>query len=287
MKKVLCSFPLLVLFFSLILVQSGCDKTEDPVTPVDESVEKETVTSKDMAALTNLLTSANSILWRYINTGPGTGCPNVAYDSGFGALQVNYGSFPGCAPPLDGVTRSGKYELGCYVTPSLDSMYSFISFTDFRMYKYTTTPQVDTNAVRVTGFMNFSSKKNTDGSFTFRAGGSGGFATLAGFNRTVESINLVGNVNFNNVSITTDDVYSIYGSINFKNGEGNTHNATITQANALQIKGDCRYPLSGILRITSTGVDCDFSPNANACDAIAKLTKGSNVKTVDFTNIDW
>lgn len=71
LKKVIRTIPLLILFFSLILVQSGCDKTEDTITPViDESVEKETVTSKDMAALTNLLTSANSILWRYINTGP-------------------------------------------------------------------------------------------------------------------------------------------------------------------------------------------------------------------------
>jgi hypothetical protein len=286
-KRVLYTLPLLVLIFTLVFIHSGCEKTEDPVTPVDENIDKETVASKDMAALTNLLTSANSFLWRHINTGSLTGCPNVAYDSSFGTLRVNYGSFPGCAPPIDGLTRSGLYSLTYFVTPALDSFQSFVSFTDFRIYKYTTTPQVDTNVMRVTGFMNFSSKKNADGSFTFRAGGTGGFATNTGLTKTIESINLVGQVNFNNVNIITDDVHSVYGNISFNNGEGNLYSVSITQANALQINGNCRYPLFGTLRVTNTGVDCDFSPNANACDAIAKFTKGSFTKTVDFTNIDW
>lgn len=287
MKKLLYTLPLIVLAFSLMFIHTGCEKTEDPVTPVDENVDKESVTSKDMTAITNLLTSANSILWRHINTGAISGCPNVYYDSGFAALKVDYGSFPGCEPALDGQTRSGRYELGYSVTPALDSMYSFISFPDFRIYKYTTTPPTDTNATKITGFMNFSSKKNSDGSFTFRANGSGGLTTYLGITRTIESVNLVGKVNFNDPSTTLDDVYSVYGNINFNNGEGSVQNVTITQANALQLKGDCRYPVSGILRVTSTGTDCDFSPNANACDAIAKLTKGSTTKTIDLLNIDY
>lgn len=284
MKKVLCSFPLLVLFFSLILIQSGCNKSDDVVTPVDENVDKQTVSAKNTSELVKLVTGANSVAWQYQNLVPSGSCPEYYYDSlFFTALVVDYGAFPGCTGS-DNEKRSGSLLLTTNVFSGGDSMYTTIGFVDYRVYKYPV--NTDTNIIKVHGNLNVSIKKISGTTYSFRSGGEALFTTLEGDNKTITLNGFAGTVNFNSLNTADDDVYSIYGSLKIVDSElGVTYDISVNSSSALKINGNCRYPISGIANIG--GASCDFSPESSSCDAIAKFTKGSTVKTVDFTNIDF
>lgn len=271
-----------------MFIHTGCEKTEDPITPVDENVDKEATTSKNMLELGKALTDANSFVYLYNNGVPSSSsCPNYYFDSLiYGALIVDYGSFPGCVSS-ENFKRSGRYILTLHSFAGGDSTYTSILFNDYRVYKYPTT--VDTNLIRMTGSMNFSTKKISGTTYSFHASGEVVYTTNLGGNKTITLNNFSGTVNYNTVNTRADDAYSIYGALSINDADfGRTYSITINQSTALQILGSCHYPLSGIAKISGSGnVDCDFSPNANACDAIAKLTKGSTSKTVDLSEVNF
>lgn len=286
MKRVLYTLPLLVLILTLSIIHTGCEKTEDPVTPVDENVDKEATTSKNMVELAKLLTGANSFTYLYLNNVPSSGCPDYFFDSVIvGAVVVDY-AYPGCVG-IDNVRRMGSYNLGINQFLGGDSVYTTISFPDYRISKYPTI--VDTNVIKVNGFMNFSTKKISGTTYTFHAKGEAIYTTNLGNIKSFDLTGLHGTVNYNSATTAADDVYTIYGSAIIVDSEfGRTYNISVNQTTSLQIAGNCLYPLSGIMKVLSgSNTDCDFSPNANACDAIAKLTKGSTSKTVDLSEVNF
>lgn len=289
MKKILYTLPLILIVLAFTLTHSGCSKSDDVVTPpVDENVDKETTVSKDMVELSNLMAKANSYVWQYVNNGGSTGCPNIYYDAGFyGALVIDYGSFPGCVAS-DNIKRSGLYALSYYVNPAADSIYTTVSFTDFRVYKYADI--TDINEIKITGFFSVSSKKISGTTYSFHTSGEGGFTTNSGVSKTVTLTGYNGTANLNSATTADDDVYTMYGSSKIvDSGVGSTFDITINPGTALQVATNCRYPLTGIAYFTSGSsiTSCDFSPASGTCDAIVKLTKGSTVKTIDLTNTDF
>lgn len=289
MKKNLYTLPLILFVLSLTLIHSGCKSDDEIVTPADQNVDKETTVSRNFVELVKIFADANSNTYLYLNDVPSTKCPSYYFDSTFfGAIIVNYGEFPFGCTGVDGVKRNGSYIITSQVFAGGDSIYSTLSFQGYKIDKYAT--NVDTNIIKVTGFMNFSTKKTSGTTYNFHANGEGAFTTNLGVSKTITVNSLNGTVNYNSLNITSDDSYSIYGSVKIlDSGLGSTFDISVAQANALQISGNCQYPLSGIAKLLSGGVntDCDFSPTSGTCDAIVKLTKGSTVKTVDLTNIDF
>ncbi|CAF3882537.1 unnamed protein product [Rotaria sp. Silwood1] len=270
-----------------MFIQTGCDKSEDVITPVDENVDKEATTSKNFVEITKALTDANSYLKLYLDSiPPPSFCPNYFYDGSlFGAIVVTYGEFPGCTA-VDNIRKSGHYILTSQSFAGGDSVYTTLSFNDFRIYKYTAPG--DTN-VKLNGFMNFSTKKISGTTYNFHTSGEAVVITFDGTTKTINLSGLNGTVNYNSPNTVTDDTYSLYGScIINDSGFGTIFNIAVSQANSLQMAGNCHYPLTGIAQISgSGGASCDFSPNANACDAIVKFTKGATTKTVDLSSTNF
>ncbi|MBS1515236.1 MAG: hypothetical protein JSS63_09400 [Bacteroidetes bacterium] len=289
MKKGFYSFPLIAILISLFLINSGCNKSDDTTVtpPTDDNFDKEVVSAKNFATFTNIITSANSYQWLFLNNIASSFCPNYYYDSvGVGAFTVNYPPFPGCVDK-DSVKRSGTFNLAISVISS-DSVYSTVSFNDYRVYKYA--ENNDTNMVKVTGFLRFSSKKTSASTYNFHAGGEVGFLTLERDSKTITINTLDGTVNYNSASTASDDVYSIFGSANIVDGEFSAaYDLSVSQSSPFQILGNCRYPVSGVLKMLKNGVtsECDFSPNGNACDDAIKFTRGSASKSLNLKGIDF
>ncbi len=289
MKKFLYTLPFILLVISLSYIHSGC-KSDDVVTPpVDQNVDKESTTSKNFTQLTKLLCDANSNAWQYLNIVPPTSCPDYFFDSTFySAIVVRYGDFPfGCAG-VDGVRRSGSYIITPHIFSGGDSVYFTLSLDRYFINKYAI--NTDTNTVKVNGSLNFSTKKISGTTYNFHAGGECSFTTNLGVNKYITLTGVNGTVNYNSLNTISDDAYSIYGTVKINDsGFGTEYTLTVNQSSALQISGNCLYPLSGIAGISApnTNATCDFSPASGTCDAIVKLTKGGASTTVDLTNTDF
>lgn len=291
MKKVLYTFPLIIIFLSFALFNSGCKKDDEIVTPsVDTNVDKEITSSKNYAQIVKLFTDANAFCWAYgtgssVSTG---GCPNLYSDTVSlpHELAVDYGAFPGCSSSIDGFKRSGKYTLVYSLNTAKDSISATISFNDFRIYKYNTV--TDTNIIRITGTLSFSAKKISSTSYRFHGNGDVFLQTLNNGTKELLISALEGTANLNSLTSLSDDTYTLSGAGEFTDN-GSTFAISTRTGSPLQISASCRYPLSGITTFTKSGVsvDCDFSPESGTCDAIVKIVKGTFSKTVDLSNIDF
>lgn len=281
MKKILYTLPLILIVLTLTLTQIGC-KGDEVVTPEDVNLDKEATESKNLVELAKVLTEANSISWKYLNSIASSGsCPSYNFDSSVTALGVSYGDFPGCISS-DNTKRSGSYRLTPKMFGSGDSTFSNISFLDYMVYKFATT--VDTNRIRMIGSLAVSSKKVTGTSYNFRASGEVIYVTNLGASKSITINSINGSVNYNTPGTSTDDTYSIYGSLKIIDN-GVTYDVTITQSGALQITAACHYPLSGSAQVGA--VNSDFSPNSNACDGLVRLNKGSTTKTYDLNDVNF
>jgi hypothetical protein len=290
LKKILYTFPLLAIFVSICLLNSGCKKDDEIVTPVvDTNVDKEIVSSKNYSQGIKIITDANAFCWAYATGNVVTGgCPNLYSDtiSLPHELAIDYGAFPGCNTSSDGVKRSGKYTIVYSVNAAKDSIFANISFNDFRIYKYSTV--TDTNIIRITGSMAFSSKKLSSTSYRVHGNGEIFLQTLSSGTKDLIISSLEGTANLNSLTTLSDDTYSLTGAGEITDN-GNTFTISVKSSSPVQISSSCRYPLSGIVTFTKSGVsvDCDFSPESGTCDAIVKMVKGTFSKTVDLTTIDF
>lgn len=291
MKKILYTFPLLAIFVSLCLLNSGCKNDNEVVTPiVDTNVDKETVSSKNYTQGIKIITDANAFCWAYATgniISPGS-CPNFSSDtiSLPHELAIDYGPFPGCSTSPDGIKRSGKYTIVYSLNSARDSIYANVAFNDFRIYKYSAI--TDTNIIRITGSMTFSSKKLSSTSYRIHGNGEVFMQTLSNGTKDLIISSLEGTANLNSLTTLSDDTYSLTGAGEITD-DGNTFTISVKSSSPLQISSACRYPLSGIATFTKSGVsvDCDFSPESGTCDAIVKMVKGSFSKTIDLTDIDF
>ncbi|MBX7044284.1 MAG: hypothetical protein K1X86_00480 [Ignavibacteria bacterium] len=289
MKKIFYSFPLIIILVSLFSLNTGCNKSDDTsVTPaIDDNFDKEAVSAKNFATLINVIAGANSYQWLFLNNVPSSLCPAYYYDSSYyRALAIDYGAFPGCIDK-DTVKRSGVYTLSVNSFTG-DSIYSTFAFPDFSVYKYP--ENNDTISIRFSGFLNFSSKKTSSTSYNFHTSGEAGYITIRRNTKIINLTGLHGAINYNSLTTALDDIYSVYGTATITDYEfGVSYDISISQSNPLIINGNCKYPSSGIIKLIKDGVtvECDFSPNGNACDDAIKFTRGSASKNLNLKGIDF
>ncbi|MBS1494161.1 MAG: hypothetical protein JST55_11650 [Bacteroidetes bacterium] len=290
MKKIICTLPLILLFLSLV-THNGCKQEDEVITPVvDENVDKESASAKNISMVIKFLTDANSFGWAEANNiTPVTNfCPNLYNDSAQvpHVLDVVYSAFPGCAG-MDGVRRSGKYTLSYTLNSAGDSLYSEISFNDFRIYKNN---DLSDTVIRIIGGLKFSSKRVSGTSYRFHSSGEVFLQTLYTGNKDFVITSLEGTANLNSLSDVTDDTYTLYGTGNIDDsGNSASYGISIAASTPLLFNSTCKYPLTGTANFTKGGVTtgCDFSPNSGSCDAIVKFTRGSFSKTVDLSTTNF
>jgi len=287
-KKIWYTLPLTVLAFTLIFTVIGCNKEDEIITPEEQSVDKEAIVENNFSSLGKIITDAASdAIYRSNGTPPpGTGCPSII-DSANRFLALYFGEVPGCVSVIDGVRRSGSYEVSYNIFPSSDSTYCSIKFIDFRIWK--TTSNADTNFVKIqTGTIYFSIKKTGSSSYNLRARGEVLLINQTGDFKEVYLDSLNGTVNSAAPNNTDDDSYLLYGGLRMKDNKLNiTYSLHTPSLTPLNFVSTCKFPLSGIMDITNVGGKCDFSPNGSACDGIVKISKGSTTKEIDLSGVNF
>jgi hypothetical protein len=285
-KKILYTLPLVLLVFSLMFT-TGCKKEDEIITPVDENVDKEAVTASNLTYLEKIITdaSSSSILLSTGVTPSGSGSCPFLYDSLNSFLVADFGMPPGCVSPVDGVRRSGLYNID-YTVVNADSMKCTILFSDFRVYK--SSSNADTNLAKINGTISFTIKKVSSSTYTLQAKGEAFFINQSGTIKEVYVDSLSGSVNVNSISNPFDDSYSLHGGQRIKDNQFNiTYTVFTPVSSPLNYISGCKYPVTGIMNLTNSGTSCDFSPNSGACDAITKFSKGSTNKTVDLSGVNF
>jgi len=288
-KKILCTLPLLVLICSLMIIHSGCSKDDEIVQPIDDSLEKESVSTNNLAILSKIVTDAASstISLAYGIIPGGTGSCPATFDSAHSFLYVPYGEIPGCTSAADGVRRSGAYQIGYNLGVTHDTVDCSILFNNFRTYKSTSAS--DTNAVKISGSIYYTTIRINDFEYNFKAKGEVIYINQSGEMKIINIDSLKGTINTNLPESTTDDSFSIYGSQRIQDNKYSvTYQVSTPSSSPIVIKSNCKYPLSGIMNLTAGGTtSCDFSPNSGTCDAIVKITKGSISKNIDLSTVNF
>ncbi len=287
-KKILFNLPLIALFLSLIITYSAC-KTDEIVQPEDDSLEKESVTANNVAILNKIITDASSstiLLSTGIVPHGTTSCPST-YDSAGSFLYVPYGEIPGCTSALDGVRRSGAYQIGYTLSPTRDTVTCSLLFNDFRTWK--TTSNADTNAVKISGSVYYTTIKTGTGVYSIKARGEVVYTNQSGELKFINVDSLKGTVNTNVPGDLSDDSYSIYGHQRVQDNKYSiTYQVNTPSTSPMVIKSNCKYPISGMLNLTAGGTtQCDFSAVSGTCDAIVKITKGSVSKDMDLSIVNF
>ncbi len=286
MKKLISTLPLLVLVLSLTFFHPGC-KSDEVITPADENTDKESISLSNISTLSKIITDASSYAIILANgtvpSGSGN-CPGIGIDTSKKILQISYPQPPGCVSTINGIRRSGELNIGYSISSTGDTIECAILFPDFRTYK--SSALGDTNLIKINGSIYFSLKKTGTGIYSFKSHGEVFCFNQTDFIKEIYLDSLSGTVNVNSISSINDDAYTLRGGARIKDNEFNiSYNCIISAGTSLQYVSNCRFPLTGVIKIGNT--NCDFSPEASSCDAIVRLTKGATSKTIDLTQINF
>ncbi|MCX6292413.1 MAG: hypothetical protein NT126_11720 [Bacteroidetes bacterium] len=237
---------------------------EDMITNADQFQEAEGATS-DVDNISDIATQTNSANFRLTSNDDHygiLGCATVNRDTVNQVVTIDFGT--GCTGN-DGRTRSGQiiihYSGGTYFTPGFQRIVTFNNyFVNNRHIEGTRT--ITNNGNNAAGHLNW-----TVDAQNMRVTRPNGTYHTWNSLRTREMI-----AGDTLLFHPADDVYSITGSSNGSNSNGNTCSAVITTA--LIKRGNCHWIVSGTVDITPSNRPVrtlDFG--SGNCDDLATVTK--------------
>ncbi|MBI5403264.1 MAG: hypothetical protein HY959_07665 [Ignavibacteriae bacterium] len=277
---------IIYLFVLLSLLNLSCSDDNNTVNTgiITPNVEVESSTIKVGCEIEKICSQACTyMILVYRNQPlPVSACPTVTLDNQSKKITVDYGSAP-CISNVDSVRISGKYVINYYTNVSSDSIAGKITFTDFRIYK--TNNVNDTSYLKISGDDDIGGKKLDSLNYKvtyvmnnnfYRDNGSNGNAIL----------NLSVNANTGSLSNLSDDIFTITGSGTIINSGVSYSYNIFDNTKPIMIYGDCKYPKSGLIKLTSGNGDViiDFYPNSGACDAIISVLKNNIQVIVDLAS---
>lgn len=273
---------ILFLLFPIFFISCGSDNSINPAPP--PNVENESSTIKVGCELEKICTQATSFLimvYRNQNI-ISPQCPTVTVNPSSKKIIVDYGSTP-CICAYDSTRKSGKFEINYYTNVAPDSIAGKITYSNFQIFR-SKNPS-DSLYLQVSGDDDIGGKMLD--SINYRVV----FDMNNNFNRNNNTngnaiIVLNVNVSIGTLSSILDDVFSILGSGSLTNA-GITYTYNIFDANKpLMIYGYCKYPTSGLVRLTADNVDIinDFYPYNGNCDPFVAITKNNVQVIVDLTS---
>ncbi|MBN1632562.1 MAG: hypothetical protein JW917_00175 [Ignavibacteria bacterium] len=275
MKKLIL---FVLLAFSIILFTCGDDSTTN--TPVTPNVETEASTVRVECELEKMCTDAVLLLIKVHRNLPITSviCPVITHNQSAKKIIVDYGNVP-CLSGSNLTRRKGKYEINYEHIFQNDSLTAKITFTDFHIYR-----SIDTNDsfnVLFSGFDDIICKMIDSSTYRLY------FYLKNNFNRSYYSyestdILINGIVDIGDLGTWGDDVFLLTGSGSILNGNSLFGYNIFDSGNPIKIQDNCKYPLSGLIKLTSSYQDMivDYFPNTGYCDDIITIRNNNTIDTV-------
>lgn len=277
------NFIYLLTLFSFLSIYCNNDNSTVNTGITQPNVEVESSTIKVGCEIEKICSQASTFLIMVYRNQPlpTTGCPTVTLDNQSKKITVDYGVVP-CISSVDSVRRSGKYVINYFTNVNPDSIAGKITFTDFIIYK--TNSITDTSFLKISGDDDIGGKKidslNYKVSFAmnnnfFRDNGANGNAVL------ILNVNAYTGL----LSNLYDDIFTITGSGTLINSGISYIYSIFDNSKPVMIYSDCKYPKSGLIKLTANNEDIiiDFYPNSGSCDAIISVLKNNIQVFVDLT----
>lgn len=267
-----------VLLISLIIFTCSDDTTTN--TPLTPTFETEACIVRVGCELEKMCTDAVLLLIKVHRNLPITSvlCPVITHNQSANKIIVDYGNIP-CLSGTNLTRRKGKYEINYEHIVQNDSLTAKITFTDFHIYRSIDTS--DSFNVLFSGFDDITCKMID--SLTYRLY----FYLRNNFNRNNyyhgnTDIRINGTVNIGDLCAWGDDVFLLTGSGSIINGNSYYGYNIFDSGNPLKIKDNCKYPLSGIIKLTSSYQDIivDYFPNTGYCDDIITIKNNNTTATI-------
>jgi len=272
-----------LLSISLFLLSCNDDDTttNPPVTP---NVTVESGTMRVGCEIEKICTEAASfmILVYRNQTLPNPSCPVITHNTSAKKITVDYGTVP-CISGLDSTRRSGKYEINYYSSVAPDSIAGKITFSNFQIFR--------SNNASDSLYVQFSGDDDVGGKMVDSSRYKIYIEVNNNFNRNNNTngntdISYTGTVNIGNLSVSTDDLFSLLGNGTLINAGTSYVYSTYDTTKPLLIYGNCKYAHSGLIKLTTGGKDViiDYYPYNGACDPYIAVTKDGATVTVDLTS---
>lgn len=270
---------LFVLFvFSILLFTCGEDTTTN--TPVTPTFETEAGIVRIGCELEKMCTDVVLLLIKVHRNLPITSvlCPVITHNQSAKKIIVDYGNVP-CLSGANLTRRKGKYEINYEHIVLNDSLTAKIAFSDFHIYRSIYTS--DSFNVLFSGSDEITCKMIDSSTYRLY------FYLKNYFNRNNYShgstdIFINGTVDIGDLGTWGDDVFLLTGSGSILNGNSLFGYNIFDSGNPLKIKDNCKYPVSGLIKLTSSYQDMivDYFPNTGYCDDIITIKNYNTTATI-------